>query len=159
MTNGDFVKRVETELRDLNKREKKLLDQEDTLKKQRAELRARAAELNRSLAVYRQVMGMEPSEPEEAAMPTGEVTEGTIADVAFEVVHRVGGTMRTSDIATELVRLGKLTGKDSRVDYSTVYRSLMRDSRFMPAGKGEFSVVASSGPQPPSGRSLAVVED
>src|SRR3989304_4899074 len=101
----DFVRRVETQLRDISRREAKLAEQEDALKKQRAELRSRAAELSRTLAVYRQVMGTGTAVVAETA------PEGTIADVAYSILQDHGGTMKTNEIVGEVRGLGEPKGR------------------------------------------------
>ncbi len=143
-----FVRRVESELRDIARREAKLSEQEDSLKRQRSELRSRSVELTRTLNVYKQVMGIlvgdtatQLAAPPEMQSPT---TEGTIADIAESVLRRHGRPMTTNEIVAELQRAGKLKGggESGRGDYGTAYRTLLRDSRFVRVDKGVFSLAA-----------------
>jgi hypothetical protein len=143
----------------------KLQEQEDAIKRQRSELRSRSAELTKSLNVYKELMGIEVSTPAAAVAQSPVATiqpspgngQGTIADMAYHVIAERGGTMSTNDIVAELQARGKLKGggETGRGDYGTVYRTLLRDGRFIRSDRGVFSLAPPhpSAPAPPSEQS------
>jgi hypothetical protein len=143
-----FVKKVEAELREIGRREMKLSEQEDTIKRQRVELRGRSVELTRTLNVYKQVMGVGTA-AEQPAPSTAETpnVDGTIADVAASLLATHGGPMTTNQIVGKLQQVGKLKGggASGRGDYGTVYRTLLRDPRFVRVDKGIFGLVPQDG--------------
>ena len=152
-----FVKRVESQLREIARRETKLSEQEDAIRRQRSELRSRSTELTRSLNVYRQVMEMDDStERQETRSEDSTSAEGTIADIAERILRAQGRPMTTNEIVAELQRVGKLKGggESGRGDYGTAYRTLLRDSRFARVDKGVFSLADDPNePEPPSSQS------
>lgn len=144
-----FVKKVVAELHEMERREQKLHREADSIRQQLAQLRQRRAELDRSLTVYRDVMGVG-----QEGVAAAEAVEGTIADVAFRVLRENGGPMTIGSLVSELQRLGKLKsgGASGRADYATVYAAIRRDDRFLKVGKGEVSPApdAPSAPERPS---------
>jgi hypothetical protein len=139
-----FVKKVTSEIRDMERREEKLKRDAEAIRLSLGEMRQRRVELDRSLAVYREVMGV----GEAVASP--EVPEGTIADVALKILRDMGRPATVGYLVAELQALGKLKGggASGRADYGTVYQALNRDPRFLRVGKGEFSP-APEGPSVP----------
>ncbi len=132
-----FVKKVTSELRDMERREQKLRKEAEAIREELAGMRSHRTELDRSLAVYRKVMGIG-----EGAIAV-EAPEGTIADVALKVLIDKGGPRSVGYLVSELQALGKLKGggTSGRADYGTVYQAISRDDRFVKVGKGEFSPV------------------
>jgi hypothetical protein len=140
-----FIKKAESELRDINRRETKLAEQDDMIKRQRAELRARSAEVSRTLSVYKQIMGVDTIQPDVDKPGTAEsLSEGTIADVAEDVLKANARPMTTNELVEELQRRGKLKdgGESGRGPYGTAYRTLLRDKRFVRVDKGIFGLKA-----------------
>jgi glutathione S-transferase len=159
-----FVKKASAEIREIGRRDEALTKQEDDLRRKRAEMRARLAELNKALSVYKNLMGMstEDESPQTAdvQMPNSRSLTGgeTIADLAFATIRRQGAPMKIGDVVEELQKLGKLKGGGAtgRGDYGTVYRALNRDPRFLRSGKGEFSLVPATVPEQPASQSQTV---
>jgi hypothetical protein len=157
-----FVKKATAEIRDIARREEALIKQEDDIKRRRSELRLRLAELTKTLAVYKSLMGIGTetavaTQSDAVPIKRESAAGETIADVAFSVMSRQGEPMKIGDLVTELQKLGKLKGggASGRGDYGTLYRTLNRDRRFVRSDKGEFSlsVVSPSAPEQPSEQS------
>jgi hypothetical protein len=153
----EFVTRVRDQLRSLRVQDDQLAATEEGIQRKRAELGARIQAYERSLEVYREVMG----EQNEAKPPTSLFGEDdqkglTIAEMAQAIIARGGGEARIADIAKELIRVGKVKD-EGRTGYATVYSILNRDRRFRRVGGGVFSLASWNGgpiePQPPSERS------
>jgi chromosome segregation ATPase len=150
MTESDpFVKKVTTEMRDMEKLEQKLRRDAESIRERLAQMRQRRTELERSLAVYREMMGggQEVSTVIEAT--------GTIAEVALRILRESGEPKTINDLVVELKSLGKLKGgggASGRADYATVYQALRRDDRFVKGDNGEFSPAPEvpSAPERPS---------
>lgn len=137
MTEPDaFVKKVTSELRDMDRREHKLRRDAESIREQIAQMKQRRAELDRSLAVYRDVMGV----GQEVDAPI-EASEGTIADLALKVLRENGGPMTVNALVPELQKLGKLQGggASGRANYATLYQAIRRDDRFRKVGPEGFS--------------------
>jgi hypothetical protein len=144
-----FVKKVTSELHDMEKKEQKLRRDAEGIREQLAQMRQRRTELERSLMVYRDMMGVG-----QEGSSTIEV-QGTIADVAFRVLRESGGPRTVNDLVVELKTLGKLKGgggASGRGAYATVYQAISRDTRFVKVGAGEFSPAPEvpSAPERPS---------
>jgi hypothetical protein len=152
-----FVRKVTSELREMERREHKLQADAERIREQVFGIRRRRGELEKSLAVYQDVMGVGQ------ASSAPDVPEGTIADVAFKVLRELGGPRTVNDLVSELQSLGKLKGggTSGRADYGTLYQALNRDSRFVRVGRGEFIPApdAPSAPEQPVELSLSDVPD
>jgi hypothetical protein len=155
--NDPFVKKVTGELREMDRREEKLRGDAERIRQQLVLIRQRRVELDRSLATYRDVMGV-GGEPGASTEPP----EGTIADVALRVLEENGSPMTVGSLVAELSSLGKLKGggTSGRADYGTVYQAIGRDSRFIKVGKGQFSPAAHPNEQPqPAEQSATALPD
>lgn len=143
-----FVRKVTSEMREMEKRESKLRRDADNIREQLVHMRQRRTELDRSLAVYRDMMGVgqESSAPAEV--------QGTIADVALRVLRESGGPKTVNELAAELRAMGKLKGggTSGRADYATVFSAISRDDRIVKVGPGSFSPAPGvpSAPERPS---------
>jgi hypothetical protein len=69
---------------------------------------------------------------------------GTTADLAAAFMAAHGGHAKVGEILDELIRVGKLAGKDA---YGDVYGALKRGvpDRFIRVGPGEFALATPSG--------------
>lgn len=125
------------QLRELRAQDDQLAATMDGLIRKREELGKRMEGLERSLTVYREVMGIE-DHPQLNVL--GEIPTGTIAAMAEAVIVRSGGSARVADIATVLSDQGKLKSGSGRSGYGTVYSILSRNPRFRKASEGVFTL-------------------
>lgn len=146
----DFVDEVERRLADLRREEVALAAQEEGVRRKRGEIRQRMNELEATIRVYREVMN-QPAPPVTPTVGLFEnVPMGTIGNMAFEIMQRVGQPMKVADVARALVAAGKLQSEaeGDRGNYGTVYGTLLRDRRFTKVGTGAFGLAATNGQQP-----------
>lgn len=165
----DFIVQVERKLTELRRDDTQLAAQEEGVRRKRNDLRGQMAELQASLRVYRDFMGV-PAEPSPATSIGlfDDVPMGTIADMASGVIRKRGEPMKVADITRALESLGKLKPEDEggRGNYGSVYGTLKRDRRFRLLEAGKFGLAdmestngVASEPQPPSWRSLDAAQD
>jgi len=146
-----FIKKVNDELRDMGKKEAKLHRDAEAIRQQLSQIRQRRTELDRSLGVYRDVMGV-GQEGAASAFEEASADE-TIADVAHRILTQRGGSMPVPAIVRELKALGKLKGggTSGRADYATTYQAIRRDDRFAMSQEGvRLAEAVPSEPEPPA---------
>lgn len=143
MPQDEFITQVERKLGELRRDDHALAAQEEGVRRRRAELRSQMNELQASIRVYREFMGM-PVElaPRATTGLFDDIPMGTIADMSYAVVAKNGGPMKVADITRALEELGKLKpdSDGARGNYGSVYGTLKRDRRFRRAGTGSFGI-------------------
>ena len=141
MAEDDFLKRAEGFIsglkRDIDGLDRVIADAEEN----RVHIRQQLALFEQSLAVYRQVMDL-PRTPEEQLPLIGGL-QGTIADMAAQVIAAREGKVTVAQLVDVLTAAGKFkTPENKRINYGTVYGTLKNDERFGKVpGKGEFFLV------------------
>lgn len=135
-----FIKKANDELARLFQEEAQLAEREAEVRRERAAHKLRIEALQKSLQMYREVMGLAVA-VQSAAYDTDHGFDSTIADRAYQLMRSRGGRMRVAEIADELAALRGDDGTSvSKSDYATVYSSLARDARFTKAAPGEFQL-------------------
>lgn len=132
-TTDAFIQKANDEMARLVQRETELAVREAELRRERAALKPRIDALQKSIHMYREVMGL-PGEGPTVADEAESGPDSTIADRAYQTMRSRGGRMRVADIAIEL-----------GVEYATAYSSLIRDARFLKGDPGEFVLGPSDG--------------
>lgn len=141
MAEDDFQKRAKGFVaglkRDIDGLDKVIEDAEAN----RVRIRQQLALFEQSLAVYRQVMDL-PRTPDEQLPLIGGL-QGTIADMAAQVIAAREGNVTVAQLVDVLTAAGKFkTPENKRTNYGTVYGTLQADARFgKVSGKGEFFLV------------------
>ncbi len=141
MAEEDFLKRVEGLVaglkRDIDGLDKVIEDADAN----RVRIRQQLALFEQSLAVYRQVMDL-PRTPEEQLPLIGGL-QGTIADMAAQVIAAKEGNVTVAQLVDILTAAGKFKSPENkRTNYGTVYGTLKNDERFgKVTGRGEFFLV------------------
>lgn len=95
-----------------------------------------------ALGIYLEEMGIGAAEAEETP-PVGlfeDVPQGSVAEMAYQVIKQSGGPMKVAEVAAALAQLGKLTVGQRKQNYRQVYSSVFRDGRFKKAGSGWFEI-------------------
>jgi hypothetical protein len=143
----DFITQVQRRVAEIGREDAQLAAQEDGVRRKRADLREQMGELQASLRVYREFMGV-PADPQP---PVGvglfdDVPMGTIADMAMAVISKRGEPMKVAEITRALESLGKMKPEDEggRGNYGSVYGTLKRDRRFRLLDAGRFGLVGST---------------
>ena len=139
MAEGDFLKRAKSFVAGLKRDIDGLDGVIEDAEANRARLRQQLALIEQSLAVYRQVMDL-PRTPEEQLPLIGGL-QGTIADMAAQVIAAREGSVTVAQLVDILTAAGKFkTPENKRTNYGTVYGTLKNDERFGKVpGKGEFA--------------------
>ena len=144
----EFLRRSRASLKELTEQAKALLAQEEGVRRRREAVEDEARRLTNAISVYREVMGVRSEAVPARALFDDVLTAGSIAEMAGEVIERMGGRAKIADIVDILTRSGKLRPEESptsRSRYATVYSILNRNPRFHRIGEGEFALVPPDG--------------
>ena len=118
------------------------------MQRKREELAVQIAGLRGSVATYRELMDLVPEETPAVGLFDEEVPQGTIAEMAADLIERHGGPMKVAEITRQLERVGKFQhgGGDNsaRGNYGTVYGTLKRHKLFELTSQGEFGLTQSA---------------
>jgi hypothetical protein len=115
-----------------------------------ADLKKRREKLNAAIQAIEDIIGTGAVTPAIDGSPTLQPTRstalrsGTVASLSHDVIAKSGGPMKVADVARALEDMGKFV-KRGRVNYGTVYRTLMDSTRFTKVGEGEFDIVDRAG--------------
>jgi hypothetical protein len=162
----EFLARLDHDMRTLELRDRSLAEDEERIRRERTDIRARLADLNRVATVYREYMGRPRPETNALDLNLGDATNGTapvaltgtVPDIAAALMAANGGRMKIRGILDEMVRIGKLKGKKG--DYGSVFGALARNKdRFYQVGPGEFGLRNPSAPEQPAEQSQPVAQD
>jgi len=163
-TTDRFLTLANRELRNLQRREEDLAKRFEQMQRDRAAIRTRIAELTKTVTVYQEFIGASTDDesfndehiadtrPETPhvepslivntppAHVNGEASM-TTADIAAAYMAEHGGQAKIRDLLDELIRVGKLAGKEG--DYGSVFGALKRNpKRFVKVAAGEFALVS-----------------
>ena len=139
----DFLERAELERSSIRKQREHLASQLDGIRRKGEELAQREQDLDRSLRVYRDVMGIpERREAKPVGDLFGDVPMGTIAEMAEAIIKKHGRPMKVADLTRALEEIGKLSrsAESTRANYGTVYGTIRNHPSFVKTGTGEFGL-------------------
>ena len=97
-------------------------------------------EMEMAMAVLRRSLGLDAPAPSTEQLDLIRLRSQTVVLSCIEIMRANGGKGRVADITKTLIAAGKLRGRSA---YSTVIKTMDRDSRFHKTGRGEFALANS----------------
>lgn len=111
--------------------------------KQEAILSRQIAELESAVSIFQRALNIGASPIPTNGFDLHKLRNQTVANSAVDIMRARGGHAKVTDILKQLTEAGKLAGYQS--GYSTIKKTLDRDSRFQKRAPGEYELVASDG--------------